>query len=106
MFKLYACIISADVKQDRDVLISIARQFSYSIESLEDGILFDVAGLEHLIGNADKIAQNILEHLKTNDVPGNVAVARTVDTAMLLARQKKGLDHPVAAPAEFQKLPL
>ena len=106
MSKLYACIISADLKQDRDVLISIARQFSYSIETLEDGILFDVAGLERLIGDADQIAQNILEHLKTNEVPGNVAVAKTIDTAMLLARQKRGLDHTVASPAEFPKLPL
>jgi hypothetical protein len=106
MSKLYACIISADVKTDREALISIARQFSYSIETLEDGILFDVAGLERLIGDADQIAQNILEHLKTNEVPGNVAVAKTVDTAMLLARQKKGLNHTVASPAEFQKLPL
>ena len=73
MSKLYACIISADLKQDRDVLISIARQFSYSIETLEDGILFDVAGLERLIGDADQIAQNILEHLKTNETTKNIA---------------------------------
>ena len=106
MSKLYACIISADVKKDREALVSIARQFSYSIETLEDGILFDVAGLERLIGDAHRIAQSILEHLKTNDVAGNVAVAETVDTAMLLARQKRGLNHSIASPAEFQKLPL
>jgi hypothetical protein len=106
MSKLYACITSETARVDRDKLISIARQFSYSIETLEDGILFDVAGLERLIGDADQIAQNILEHLKNNDVPGNVAVAKTIDTAMLLARQKKGLDHMVATPAEFPKLPL
>src|SRR3954463_15684019 len=100
MSKLYACIISADVKQDRDALVSIARQFSYSIETLEDGILFDVAGLERLIGDGDQIANSILDHLKASEVAGNVAVAATVDTAMLLARQKRGLNHTVASPAE------
>ena len=104
MSKLYACITSD--KADRDMLVSIARQFSYSIETLEDGILFDVAGLQRLIGGPDQIAQNILEHLKANNIAGNVAVAETVDTAMLLSRQKRGLNHTVASPAEFQKLPL
>ncbi|MEO6052287.1 MAG: hypothetical protein ABIP78_13290 [Pyrinomonadaceae bacterium] len=103
MSKLYACIISTDAK---DELLSAARQFSARIEMLDDGVLFDVAGLERLIGNPDQIAENILSHLKTNNVSGNVAVANTVDTAILLARQKKGLNHTIAWPAEFQKLPL
>ena len=105
-FKLYAFIVSPDIKRDRDDLLSIAHQFSARLEMLEDGILFDVAGLERLIGKPDEIAQNILDHLKTNNVSGNVAVANTVDTAILLARQNKGLNHTVASPAEFQKLPL
>ena len=103
MSKLYACIISTDAE---DELLSAARQFSARIEMLDDGVLFDVAGLERLIGNPDQIAENILSHLKTNNVSGNVAVANTVDTAILLARQKKGLNHTIAWPAEFQKLPL
>ena len=103
MPKLYACIISADAK---DELLSIAHQFSARIETLEDGVLFDVGGLERLIGKPDQIAQNILEHLKTNNISGNVAVASTVDTAILLARQKKGVNHTIATPDEFQKLPL
>jgi protein ImuB len=106
MSKLYACIISADVKPDRDSLVSIARQFSYSIETIEDGILFDVSGLERLVGGADQIAQNILDQLKANNIAGNVAVAATVDTALLLSRQNRGLNHTVASPDEFQKLPL
>lgn len=84
----------------------MARQFSYSVEVLDDGVIFDVTGLERLVGNANKIAQNILVELKTGSVSGNVAVAATVETAMLLARQRKGLDHTIASPAEFQKLPL
>jgi protein ImuB len=91
---------------DKEELLSVARQFSYGIEVLDDGILFDVSGLERLIGTPNQIAQKILAGLKTNNVSGNVAVAETVDTAMLLARQNEGLDHTVASPAEFQKLPL
>ncbi len=106
MSKLYACIISPDAAKNRDDLLAAARQFSYSIEVLEDGVLFDVRGLERLIGDADRIAENILAYLQTNDIPGNIAVAPTVDTAILLARQNNGLNHRVASPAEFQKLPL
>ena len=106
MSKLYACIISDCVPVDKEELLSIARQFSYRIEMLDDGILFDVGGLERLIGNSGRIAENILDHLKTNEISGNVAVATAVDSAILLARQNKGLNHTVASPAEFQKLPL
>ena len=42
--RLYACIISVDVKRDKAALLSVAQQFSYSIEILEDGILFEVSG--------------------------------------------------------------
>ena len=106
MSKLYACIIAADAKKDKEELLSIAQQFSYGIEMLEDGVLFDVSGLERLIGNSDRIAEQILEQLQKQNIPGNVAVAGTVDSAMLLARQNRGLNHTVASPAEFQKLPL
>ncbi len=106
MSKLYACIISPDAKMDKDELLSVAEQFSARIEMLDDGVLFDVNGLERLIGNAGQIAESILARLKTHEIAGNVAVAATVDTAMLLARQNRGLQHTVALFNEFQKLPL
>jgi len=86
--KLYACIISPDVKKDKAVLLSVAQQFAYSIEMLEDGILFDVSGLQNLVGDADKISNKILAELKKNSISGSIAVANTIDTAMLLARDK------------------
>lgn len=104
MSRLYACIISTEAKPDE--LLSVARQFSYGIEMLDDGVLFDVCGLERLIGSPDEIALSVLDHLKTNNVSGNVAVSHTVESAMLLARQNKGLGHTIASPDEFQKLPL
>src|SRR5438874_13303137 len=69
MPKLYACIISPDMKRDKGSLLSIARQFSYSIEMLDDGILFDVSGLERLVGKSERIAKNILTELKQANVP-------------------------------------
>jgi protein ImuB len=106
MSRLYACIISADVKRDNDALISVAHKFSYLIEMLDDGILFDVSGLERLIGKPDRIAQKIFKELQKQNIPGSIAVAKTVDTASLLARQDGGLSHTVHSSDTFQKLPL
>jgi hypothetical protein len=104
--RLYACIISADAKKDRAVLLSIAQQFSYGIELLSDGILFDVSGLQHLLGDPDKISQKILAELKKNSVSGNIAVAETTDTVILLARENKGANYTAASPDNFSQLPL
>jgi hypothetical protein len=71
MSRLYACIISRSAKKE---LAEIARQFSYSIETLDDGVLFDISGLERLIGKPEKIAQKILDELKHAKIPGSIAV--------------------------------
>ena len=84
--RLYACIISTDAKDNKAPLLSIAEQFSYSIELLEDGILFDVSGLQNLVGDAKKISQKILSEMKKNSISGSIAVANTIETAELLAR--------------------
>jgi protein ImuB len=94
------------MKRDKDALVSVAHQFSYSIEVLDDGILFDVSGMERLIGKPDRIAGKILKELQKQNIPGNISVAETVDTAMLLARHDKGLSNTVHLPELFQKLPL
>src|SRR5688572_4737659 len=101
MSKLYACIIST-----HGDLVSVARQFSYSIETLNDGILFDVSGLERLIGKPEKIAQKILAELKRAKIPGSIAVADTVETATLLARQKGDAEHSLQLSDTFPQLPL
>jgi protein ImuB len=121
--RLYACIISPDAKKDKAVLLSIAQQFSYSIEMLEDGILFDVSGLQNLVGDADKISENILAELERNSVSGSIAVAETIDAATLLARDvrtrtgslsynpKSKIQNPksgghIASPENFPQVPL
>lgn len=104
MRRSIACIISPDTKRDKDALIFVARQFSYAIEMLEDGVLFDVSGLGRLVGQPNKVAGKILEELQKQGLAGSVAVADTVETAMLLARQDKAAVVHLAE--EFQRLPL
>lgn len=104
MSKLYACIISEDAKRDAEALVAIAHEFAYAIQRMEDGILFDVSGLERLMGTRDQVSQKILAKLREYNVAGSVAVAETVETAILLARQNKKLNHTTAVPENFQKL--
>ena len=106
MSKLYACIISEDVRDEAEVLLSIAHSFAYRVEALEDGVLFDVSGLEKLVGNARTVAQKILGKLKEHDISGNVAVAETVEAAQLLARHNSGLNHTASYGDGFRQLPL
>ena len=105
MAKLFACIISTEANRDRAALISTAQEFAYAIEVLNDGIVFDVSGLERLVGKPDKIAASILEQLQERGLQGSVAVADTKETVLLLARQNKGR-HTALLPQSFGKLPL
>lgn len=106
MARLFACIISANVKQDKSALLSVAREFSYSIETLDDGMLFDVSGLERMIGDRDAIAAKIVEGLRQHNIAGSVAVGETIDSACLLARQNGGSPNTVHSPDSFGRLPL
>jgi protein ImuB len=106
MSKLYACIISEDLKADGEALVRIAHEFAYSIERIEDGILFDISGLERLMGTRAQITKKILAKLTEYNISGSIAVAERIETAILLARQNKGASHAAASPESFQKLPL
>ncbi len=104
MAKLFACIISEDLKRDKASLLNVAANFSYSIEVIDDGILFNVSGLERLMGKRETIAQKILAELRENNISGSIAIAENIDTAILLARRKKDIADPLQQ--EFQQLPL
>lgn len=99
MSKLYACIISANAKKDKDILLSVAQEFSSGIEVLEDGVLFDVSGLQKLIGDADRIVGQIDRKLKACNLPAKVAIAESAEIAVLLARHASNN-------ADFSQLPL
>src|SRR4051794_30369284 len=103
MSRLFACLIS-DV--DRPTLVSVARSFAHSIETLEDGVIFDVSGLERLIGRPEAISKRIANELRRSNIQASVAVADTVDTAMLLARRQSKDQIAVHSPDEFAQLPL
>lgn len=101
MSKLYACIISENVKKDKAILLSVAEAFSSNIEMLEDGVLFDVSGMKTLIGNADKIYSEINRKLNEHNLSAKTAVAKSADTTLLLARQGAVLTNTA-----FEQLPL
>lgn len=101
MSRLFACLIS---NADRTTLAAVAGRFAHSIEMLEDGVLFDVSGLERLIGKPESVARKILAEARRRSIAGNVAVAETAESAMLLARQDS--DQDLHLSNSFEQLPL
>lgn len=94
------------METDADALLSVAYCFAYRVEMIEDGVLFDVSGLEKLIGDDKKIAQKILKELENKDISGCVAVAASAETALLLGREKRDVTRSIASPDRFRQLPL
>ncbi len=94
------------METDADALLAVAYGFAYRVERLEDGVLFDVSGLEKLIGDDRKIAQKIVKELENKDITGSVAVAASVETALLLARENRDEARSVASTERFRQLPL
>lgn len=103
MPKLYACINSS---ADRSTLIGVAQQFAHTIQTTDDGVVFDVSGLERLMGKRKSVEQRILAEMRAANVSGCVAVAETVDTAVLLARQGGQQAENLNTPDKFSQLPL
>jgi protein ImuB len=105
MSRLYTCIISSS---EKSALIGVAKRFSHAIEVLDHGVLFDVSGLERLIGKPDRVEKKILAEMRAANVSGSVAVAETVETAVLLARQSGEQTESCAlnTPDKFPQLPL
>jgi len=73
---------------------------------LSDGVLFDVSGLEKLVGNTKAVAREILKALKERNVSGNVGVAASIDAALVIAREKTGLNHVAVTDEKFRQLRL
>jgi len=104
MSRLFACVVSPDAAERGDALLSVAGQFSYSIRTLDDGVVFDVSGLERLIGKPAVIAKKVEEELGKQTLRGSVAVAETMAAATLLAREGGG--NAVQEAERFAQLPL
>ncbi len=86
--KLFACIIS---NSDEKILTYIAQQFSAKIELIESGILFDISGLENLMGDQTKTAKRIANVLNKRNIKGNLGVSKNPDTAVLFAKNIEGI---------------
>lgn len=86
MPKLFVCITVDDVSAARHSLLAVAREFSFAIEVIEDGIIFDASGLERLVGSPERVARRVEDLLKANEVNGSIGIADTTDAAMLLSR--------------------
>jgi hypothetical protein len=104
MPELFACLINKDA--DRDAMLAVATEFAYRIELLGDGILFDVSGLEKLIGTPAKITAAILETMESHRINGNLAVDANLEKAILLARHGKRFAVRSARVREAGYLPL
>ncbi len=86
--KLFACIISGAGQEE---LSAIAKDFSAKIEMLEDGILFDISGLENLMGDQANIAKRISSCLSKKNINGNLGVSTNAETAILFAKNLEGV---------------
>lgn len=85
-------------------LVAIANQFSYRIEVIDGGILFDISGLENRIGSPVQIAESIALEMRERGIEGSLAVAGNARTAELYARSRPGVT--VIETGEHQPLPL
>src|SRR6187399_62616 len=72
-------------------LITIANQFSYRIETIDGGVLFDISGLENRIGSPTQIAESIVNEIQSRGLEGSLAIAANASTAELYARSRPGV---------------
>jgi hypothetical protein len=85
-------------------LIAVANQFSYRIETIDGGVLFDVSGLENRIGSPTQIAESIVNEMQSRGLDGSLAIAANASTAELYARGRRGVT--VVAEDRHDALPL
>ncbi len=88
MSRIYACIASGE---DKTELVSVAQAFAYNIELLDDAVLFDLTGTENLFGTRAQTAEKICDELKLKNLSGNVSIAPNAASALLYARNQRGV---------------
>jgi protein ImuB len=80
---------SLHAPSNQALLIECARQFSPLVEETSsDTVLFDIRGLDVLIGGPNAITRAIENRV---GIPANIAIAADPDTAMLAARGIRGI---------------
>ncbi|MCS7026677.1 MAG: DNA polymerase Y family protein [Bryobacteraceae bacterium] len=84
-------------------LFQLADAFSPYVEVVSaDTVVFDVSGLRRMFGGAHQIASEIARCANAMGLQGNIGVAASVDTAILAARNCKGVT--VIPPGEELRL--
>jgi protein ImuB len=106
MPRLYACVVSPAETAGPEVLTGVAAVFAATIETVESGVLFDISGLERLIGPPDEIAKKISMEMLQRHITGSIGIAETADAAVLLARDGRGLNVEIRGENDFPQLPL
>ncbi len=92
---MYACIFALNFPSDafyQRLLLDCAYAFSPRVEQTDHGtVIFDVEGLERLIGSNEDIAAKVLEQVASVGMTANVAIAANPDAAIAAARGLPGL---------------
>ncbi len=84
---MYACLHAP-----RGDLAALASSFSPVVEQTSaDTVIFSIDGLERLIGTPHQIAAEISHCGSEQGITGSLAIARDPDTAVLVARNRRGV---------------
>lgn len=101
---MFACLHLPPEGGAAGILVEAAGQFSPLIEDTGGGsVICDVDGLERLIGPPERIAEALAQHASALGLQPDIAIASTPDTALLVARHRKGV-HVVAPGQEARGL--
>lgn len=85
------------------LLVKLADAFSPHVElASADTVVFDISGLRRMLGSAHQIASEIAHRADTMGLRGNIGIAASVDTAILAARNCRGV--VVIPPGEEARL--
>ena len=90
---MFACIYIPNASGDTAAaLIHCANAFSPRVEKTSAGtVVFDVEGLERLLGSYPEIAAKVAEQAGAAGLHANVALAANAETAICAARGFRGI---------------
>src|SRR5438132_9998282 len=90
---MFACIYIPNASGEaHNALIQCAAAFSPRLESTSTGtVVFDVEGLERLLGSYSEIAAKVANDVRARRLEANVAIASNADAAICAARGFGGI---------------
>ena len=90
-------------------LLQAGRSFSPRVEEISSGtLMMDLAGMDSLFGEPEKLAAKLARHLETMGLAARIAIASNPDAALAAARGKAGITviPPGREPDVLGPLPL